>query len=176
MSAPLMPKATALWLIENSTLTFEQIADFCGLHIVEIQAIADGEISSSLTPFDPILNGQLTLEEINRCEKDSTARLVLSALPAVMEKKLKKGGHYTPVSLRKDRPNGIAWMLKNYPEVSDAAVCRLLGTTKATLDAVRNKTHWNSPNIKPGNPVTLGLCSQKALDETLVAAGIKKTS
>jgi uncharacterized protein len=164
MAHPLMPKATALWLVENTSLTFGQIAEFCGLHPLEIQALADGEIGAGLAPFDPILNNQLTLEEIARCQRDVNAHLQLVEIEDVLEKK-RKGGKYTPVSLRKDRPHGIAWMLKNHPEVSDAVLIRLLGTTKNTIEAIRSKTHHDSAHIKPQHPVTLGLCSEKDFDE-----------
>ncbi len=169
MTYPLMPKATALWLLDNTGLTFEQIAVFCGLHILEVQALADGEIGMGLAPFDPILNKQLTMEEIERCHQDPASRLSLSPFQDLSPKK-RTGGKYTPVSRRKERPDGIAWVLKNHPEISDAVLIRLLGTTKATIDTVRTKSHWNSANIKPRHPVTLGFCSQKDLDEAIEQA------
>lgn len=169
MAYPLMPKATALWLVENTSLTFGQIAEFCGLHPLEIQALADGEIGAGLAPFDPLLNNQLSLEEIERCQQDPKAQLQLVEIEDVLEKK-RKGGKYTPVSRRKDRPNGIAWMLKNHPEVSDAMLIRLLGTTKNTIDAIRSKTHHDSTHIKPQHPVTLGLCSQKDFEAMIGAS------
>ena len=167
MPYPLMPKATALWLVENTSLTFQQIADFCGLHLLEVQALADGEIGGGLAPWDPILNRQLSLEEIKRCQEDPQAQLDLLKIEDILEKKTKGGGKYTPLSRRKDRPNGIAWMLKNHPEVSDSALIRLLGTTKTTIDSIRLKTHPESTRIKPQHPVTLGLCSKKSFDEVV---------
>ena len=169
MAYPLMRKATALWLVENTTLTFDQIAVFCGLHPLEIQSLADGEIGIGLAPFDPILNNQLTAEEIERASKDSGAVLQLSPFQDLSQKK-KSGGKYTPVARRKERPDGIAWVLKNHSEISDTVLIRLLGTTKATIDSIRTKSHWNSTNIKPRHPVTLGLCSQTDLDEAIAQA------
>ncbi|MBN9343659.1 MAG: cytoplasmic protein [Caedibacter sp. 38-128] len=169
MVVPLMPKATALWLVENTTLTFEQIATFCELHLLEVQAIADGEIGVGLVPFDPLANNQLTPQEIKRCEEDSSKHLILKEHESVLDKNFKKG-RYTPVSLRKDRPDGIAWILKHYPQMNDALLCRLLGTTKATIEAIRNKTHKKALNIKPRHPVTLGLCTQKDLDQAVEEA------
>jgi hypothetical protein len=169
MVVPLMPKATALWLVENTTLTFEQIAAFCELHLLEVQAIADGEIGVGLVPFDPLINNQLTAEEIKRCETDSSKHLTLKEHDSVLDKNFRKG-RYTPVSLRKDRPDGIAWVLKHYPQMSDASLCRLLGTTKATIEAIRNKTHKKALNIKPRHPVTLGLCTQRDLDQAVEEA------
>lgn len=167
MSTPLMPKATAVWLIENTTLTFDQIADFCGLHILEIQAIADGDASVGMMGFNPITSGQLTLDEIKRCEADSTAHLVLTP-PITADTILKKKTtRYTPVARRQDRPDGIAWLLKYHPEISEAAICRLLGTTKNMIKSIKTRTHWNTANIKPRNPVTLGLCSQTELDAAI---------
>jgi hypothetical protein len=169
MTKPLMPKATALWLIENTVLTFQQIADFCELHKLEVQAIADGESSVPIVPFDPVVNQQLTAEEIQRCEQDSTARLQIMQprvhLPS--RKKLKK---YTPVAKRSERPDAIAWFLKNHPELSDIQITRLIGTTKATVAAVRNRTHRNSAHIKPRCPVAMGLCTQLDLDEAVEKA------
>lgn len=166
MAYPLMPKATALWLVENTPLTFEQIAAFCGLHVLEVQALADEEIGAGLAPFDPVLNQQLSLEEIERCRQDPQARLQLLEVQDLLDKK-RKGAKYTPVSRRKERPDGIAWMLKNHPEISDAVLIRLLGTTRTTIEAIRSKTHLNSPHIKPRHPVTLGLCSRKDFEEVM---------
>lgn len=167
MTTPLMPKATALWLIENSTLTFDQISEFCGLHVLEIQALADGDIGGGLAPFDPIGNNQLTLEEIQRCEQDPDARLVLRAQPQYDFDRKKRGARYTPLSKRGDRPNAIAWVLKNCPEMKDSDIMKLLGTTKNTIDAVRNRTHRQSQIIKPSHPVSLGICTQAELDEAV---------
>jgi hypothetical protein len=172
MATPLMPKATALWLVENTSLTFEQISAFCGLHILEVQAIADGEVGQNLIPFDPIINNQLTLEEIHRCEQDPTAHLALQIPPEVLFEKKSKGARYTPLSRRGNRPSAIAWILKNYPEVKDLDICKLLGTTKNTIESIRTRTHRNSQTIKPNNPVTLGLCTQEELDR--IITGNKK--
>ncbi|MBP9752787.1 MAG: DUF1013 domain-containing protein [Proteobacteria bacterium] len=163
----LMPKATAVWLIENTSLTFSQIAEFCNLHIIEVQAIADGEVAS-LIGFDPIANGQLDLAEIERCEKDEDAKLQLKvALTAdmILGKKKKR---YVALSKRQDRPDAIAWFVRYYPHISDAKICELLATTKATVQSIRLKTHKNSANIKPKNPVHLGICSQSEIDALLV--------
>jgi hypothetical protein len=162
-----MPKATAVWLVENTALSFDQIAAFCGLHKLEVQAIADGEVAVGMVGLDPVANGQLTKEEIERCEQDPAARLrlLLQDLPQPVPRS--KGPRYTPVTKRGDKPDAIAWLLKTHPELSDAQVCRLIGTTKPTIQAVRDKTHWNAQNIKPRHPVQLGLCTQRELDEAL---------
>jgi hypothetical protein len=158
-----MPKATAVWLIEKTALTFTQIAEFCGMHPLEVQAIADGEVAQGIVGYDPIANGQLTPAEIRRCEADTNARLKL--LPSSMPlPKRSKGARYTPVAKRNDRPDGIAFLLRNYPQLSDAQIAKLMGTTKDTIEKVRNRTHWNSANIKPRDPVILGLCSQTDLN------------
>jgi hypothetical protein len=171
MAQPLMPKATAVWLIEKTSLTFEQVADFVGMHPLEVQAIADGEVAQGIIGYDPVLNGQLTREEIARCEADSSARLNMlpSALP--VPKSRSKGARYTPVSKRNDRPDGIAWLLRNHPQLSEQQVAKLLGTTKDTIAKVRDRTHWNSANIKPRDPVILGLITQSDLNAALAAAG-----
>ncbi|HVH74333.1 MAG TPA: cell cycle transcriptional regulator TrcR [Stellaceae bacterium] len=167
MPFPLMPKATAVWLVENTSLTFEQIADFCGLHQLEIQAIADGEVASQMQGLDPVANGQTTAEEIARCQADPSARLKLSpqAIPPQLVKH--KGPRYTPVAKRQDKPDAIAYLLKSHPELSDAQISKLIGTTKPTIAAVRDRTHWNSPNIKPRHPVGLGLCTLEELDRAI---------
>ena len=164
MSLPLMPKATAVWLVENTALTFDQIAEFCGLHALEVQAIADGEVAAQMQGLDPVANGQITAEEIKRCEQDPAARLQLAeqAQPAPLVKH--KGPRYTPISKRQDKPDAIAWLLKNHPELSDGQISKLVGTTKPTIGAVRDRTHWNSPNIKPRHPVALGLCTLPELE------------
>jgi hypothetical protein len=169
MALPLMPKATAVWLVENTTLTFEQIAEFCGVHPLEVQAIADGEVAIGIVGLDPVANGQLTREEIQRCEADDSARLRLQAAQAVAHAKA-KGARYTPVSKRQDKPDAIAWLLKHHPELSDAQLCKLIGTTKDTIAKVRDKSHWNTANIKPRNPVTLGLCSEPDLEKAVIIA------
>jgi uncharacterized protein len=159
----LMPKATAVWLIENTCLTFKQIADFCGLHFLEIQTIADTESSNRMIGFDPISSGQLTWEEIRRCEKDQNANVQIckNYIDLRSTKKIKK---YTPLSKRGDRPDAIAWMIRNHPSVSDQQICKLLSSTKKTVASIRDRTHWNSSNIKPKNPVILGFCSQEEID------------
>ncbi|SDB69453.1 DUF1013 domain-containing protein [Belnapia rosea] len=171
MTQPLMPKATAVWLIDKTSLTFEQVADFVGMHPLEVQAIADGEVAQGIIGYDPVLNGQLTREEIARCEADPALRLQIqsSSLPA--PKARGKGARYTPVSKRNDRPDGIAWLIRNHPQLSDVTIGKLLGTTKDTIAKVRDRTHWNSANIKPRDPVILGLCSQSDLNAALIAAG-----
>ncbi len=164
MTLPLMPKATAVWLVENTALSFQQIADFCGLHPLEVQGIADGEVSGGIRGVDPIASGQLTMEEIKRAEADPQATLDLknTAKQYIMQKT--KGSRYTPVARRQDKPDAIAWIIKNYPSMTDAQIAKLVGTTKNTIQAVRGKTHWNSNNIKPRDPVLLGLCTQTHLD------------
>jgi uncharacterized protein len=170
MAQPLMPKATAIWLIENTSLSFAQISAFCDIHPLEIQAIADGESSIGMVGMDPVASGQLTHEEIARCEADPTTFLVLTT-PITADSILgKRKGRYTPVSKRQDRPDAIAWVLKFHPEITEAHLCRLLGTTKPTIKAVKSRTHWNSPNIKPKHPVQLGLCTQAELDEAIRAS------
>lgn len=168
MTLPLMPKATAVWLVENTALSFQQIADFCGLHPLEVQGIADGEVSGGIRGVDPIASGQLTSEEIKRCEADTGASLELknTARQYIMQKT--KGSRYTPVARRQDKPDAIAWLIKHYPAITDAQIAKLIGTTKNTIQAVRNKTHWNSGNIKPRDPVLLGLCTQTHLDAIVV--------
>ena len=162
-----MPKATAVWLVENTALTFEQIAEFCGLHPLEIQAIADGEVANQMQGLDPVANGQTTAEEIARCQADPEARLVLSpqAMPPQVVKH--KGPRYTPIAKRQDKPDAIAFLLRSHPELSDAQISKLIGTTKPTIAAVRDRTHWNSPNIKPRHPVGLGLCTLDELEEAV---------
>ena len=170
MSLPLMPKATAVWLIENTALTFEQIADFCGMHSLEIQAIADEEVGTSMMGLNPIANGQLTKEEIARCEADATASLKrnVSDLPALMPRA--KGARYTPMAKRQDKPDAIAWILKHRPDLTDAQIRKLIGTTKNSIDAIRNRTHWNMTNIKARNPVLLGLCTEADLERAVAEA------
>ncbi|MBI3451745.1 MAG: DUF1013 domain-containing protein [Rhodospirillales bacterium] len=167
MSLPLMPKATAVWLVENTALTFEQIADLCGMHPLEVQGIADGEVAVGIVGIDPVANGQISADDIKRCEADKKARLKLleTTLPQPVARS--KGARYTPVSKRQDRPAAIAWLLRHHGELTDAQVGRLVGTTKATIQKVRDRSHWDISNIKPTNPVTLGLCSQDQLDEAI---------
>ena len=173
MTQPLMPKATAVWLIDKTSLSFEQVAVFVGMHPLEVQAIADGEVAQGIIGYDPIANGQVSREEIARCEADATARLQLAASALPPPKARGKGARYTPVAKRIDRPDGIAWVLRNHPGLPDAALGKLLGTTKDTIAKVRDRTHWNSTNIKPRDPVTLGLCTQSDLNAALLAASLK---
>jgi hypothetical protein len=169
---PLMPKATAVWLVDNTSLTFEQIAQFCGLHVLEVKGIADGDVAHGIKGMDPISSGQLSREEIADAEKDSKHRLhLLEPKVEVPEVKTKRGPRYTPVSRRQDRPNAILWLLRNHPELKDSQLMRLVGTTKPTIIAIRERSHWNSPNLVAQDPVTLGLCSQIDLD-----ADVKKAA
>lgn len=166
MALPLMPKATAVWLVDNTTLTFEQIAEFCGMHPLEIQGIADSEVSTSIIGQDPVASGQLTPEEIARCEKDPKARLKINADAQKYVKK-SKGARYTPVARRADKPDAVAWLLKYYPDMSDSQIVKLVGTTKHTIEAIRNRSHWNTQNLRPKDPVLLGLCTQTHLDDAV---------
>ncbi len=172
---PLMPKATAVWLVENTALSFDQIADFCKLHPLEVKAIADGDAAQGIKGLDPILTSQLTREQITAAEADADLRLQLSN-PKVRlpEAKKKKGPRYTPVSRRQDRPNAILWLLRNHPELKDASIMRLVGTTKTTIQAIRERSHWNATNLAPMDPVTLGLCSQIDLDFEVQRAAKEK--
>lgn len=171
MAQPLMPKATAVWLVDNTALTFEQIADFCQLHVLEVKGIADGDVAAGIKGMDPVASGQLSRAELERCQADSSARLKIAEskheLPPV---KPRKGPRYTPVSRRQERPDAISWLLRNHSELTDAQIGRLVGTTKPTIQSVRDRSHWNSPNIKPVDPVTLGLCSQLDLDAAVQKA------
>src|SRR5258707_6320029 len=170
MELPLMPKATAVRLVENTALPFEQIAEFCGLHALEVQAIADGEVAAQMVGLDPVANGQLTAEEIRRCEADPALRLKLSEQAQTVPLVKHKGPRYTPISKRQDKPDAIAWLLKNHPELSDGQISKLVGTTKPTIAAVRDRTHWNAPNIKPRHPVALGLCTLPELEAAVARA------
>ena len=160
----LMPKATAVWLVDNTALTFDQIAEFCTLHPLEVGAIADGDTSHGIKGMDPVTNGQLTREEIARGEADATYRLKVSQPKVRVPEQKRKGPRYTPLSKRQDRPNAILWLVRYHPELKDAQISRLVGTTKATIEQIRERTHWNSANLTPMDPVTLGLCSQIDLD------------
>ena len=172
--APLMPKATAVWLVDNTSLTFEQIAEFCGLHVLEVKGIADGDVAHGIKGMDPISSGQLSREEIAKAERDPSHRLKLSEPKVeVPEVKTKRGPRYTPVSRRQDRPNAILWLLKNHPELKDSQIMRLVGTTKPTIIAIRERSHWNSPNLQAQDPVTLGLCSQIDLDAEVKKAAAR---
>ena len=167
MALPLMPKATAVWLVENTALSFEQIAEFCGMHSLEVQGIADGEVAMGINGLDPIANNQLTREEIARVEADAGARLALLKVDLPTPIVRPKGAKYTPVSKRQDRPAAIAWLLRHHAELADAQIGKLVGTTKPTIQKIRDRSHFDMANIKPTNPVVLGLCSQDALDEAI---------
>ena len=165
MTQPLlMPKATAVWLVDNTALSFEQIAAFCTLHPLEVQGIADGDVAGGIMGVNPIQNGQLTREEIEKAEADPNYRLKLSEPKVRVAAAKRKGPRYTPISRRNERPNAIKWLVRNHPELKDAQIMRLVGTTKSTIDSVRESTHWNSANLAAMDPVTLGLCSQIDLD------------
>ena len=170
---PLMPKATAVWLVDNTTLTFRQIADFVGMHELEISGIADGEVAVGIKGFDPVLNNQLTAQEIQRCEADPLARLKLLKRALAPEQK-KKAPRYTPLSKRQDRPAAIAWLVRYHPELADSQISKLVGTTKPTIEAIRSRSHWNYSNIQPVDPVALGLCKQGDLDAAVKKAAAKK--
>ena len=172
--APLMPKATAVWLIDNTSLSFDQIAAFCALHPLEVKGIADGDVAAGVRGIDPVTANQVTREEIEKAEKDPAYRLKLSRPKTVVPNKTKKAPRYTPVSKRQNRPDAIAWMVRNHPEISDAQIGKLLGTTKTTIQSVRDRTHWNSANLTPQDPVGLGLCSQIDLDMVVKKAAAKK--
>lgn len=175
MTDILMPKATAVWLVDNTSLTFDQIADFCGLHPLEVKGIADGEVARDIRGADPIANGQLSREELDQAQGNDKYRMkAQKSRHAELLKPVKKAPRYTPVSRRQDRPDAIAWFIRNHPEVADSQIARLLGTTKATIDQVRDRTHWNSPNIKPVDPVTLGLSTQLELDAVVRKAADKR--
>lgn len=158
-----MPKATAIWLVENTALTFEQIAEFCGLHVLEVEAIANGDMDGKMSGFDPIVSSQLTINEIRRCEQDKEARLQLKMSSYLVEEK-RRQAKYTPRSKRQDKPDAIAWLVKYYPDLPDLDICRLIGTTKATIHSIRNKTHRNTSILTPRSPVVLSLCSEAELD------------
>lgn len=170
MPLPLMPKATAVWLIDNTSLSFEQVAAFCGLHPLEVQGIADGEVAVGIQGMDPVLAGELTREEIKRCEADPSARLQMAKTDLPQPTKRTKGPRYTPVAKRQDKPDGIAWLVRHHPELKDSQIARLIGTTKTTIQAVRDRSHWNSQNIRPRDPVLLGLCSQSDLNAAVEKA------
>ncbi|WP_111732118.1 DUF1013 domain-containing protein [Roseovarius amoyensis] len=176
MAKPLMTKATAVWLIDNTTLSFRQIADFVGMHELEIQGIADGDVAAGVKGFDPIANNQLTQEEIDRGEKDPTHELRLKHNPAAEGEEKRRGPRYTPLSKRQDRPNAILWLVKFHPELADAQIARLVGTTKPTIQSIRERTHWNISNMQPIDPVALGLCKQSELDAAVQKAAAKRAS
>ncbi len=163
-ASPLMPKATAVWLVENTSLSFDQIAEFCKLHPLEVKAIADGEAALTIKGLDPVSTGQLSREEIDRAQNDPNYKLHMQDSKVRVPVAKRRGPRYTPVSRRQDRPNAILWLTRNHPELKDAQIMRLVGTTKTTIEAIRNRTHWNTNNLAPMDPVTLGLCSQIDLD------------
>ncbi len=171
MNLPLMPKATAIWLVENTSLSFKQIANFCGMHELEIKGIADGEVGAGIKGLNPITNNQLTKEEIERCSDDSDLdlQIITNEISAKTEQS-KKNKKYTPLSKRQDRPDAVYWLIRNHPELKDSQVAKLVGSTKSTIDAIRNRTHWNMANIRPQDPIGLGLCRQVELDEALAKA------
>jgi uncharacterized protein len=172
-NAPLMPKATAVWLVENTALTFRQIADLCKLHELGVKGIADGDVALGIKGLDPVTAGQLTRDEIAKGEADPEYRLRLSESSVVVPAAPSKGPRYTPVSRRGDRPDAIAWLLRYHPEMTDAQVMKLVGTTKSTIQAIRDRSHWNATNIKPVDPVSLGLCTQLDLDLAVQKAARK---
>ena len=176
MTEILMPKATAVWLVDNTSLTFDQIADFCGLHPLEVKGIADGDVAVGVRGADPISNGQLTREEIAKAERQSTFRMspVQPKYSDLHQPAKRRGPRYTPLSRRQNRPDAIAWLVRNHPELSDPQISKLVGTTKTTIGAVRDRTHWNSSGIKPIDPVSLGLCSQIDLDEQVKKASARR--
>ncbi len=171
---PLMPLATAVWLIENTSLSFEQIADFCVLHPLQVKGIADGDVAAGVRGINPITNNQLTREELDKAQADPAFRMKLSRAKTIVAEKPRKGPRYTPVSKRQNRPDAILWLVRNHPEVSDAQISKLLGTTKSTIQSVRDRTHWNSQNVTPQDPVGLGLCSQTDLDNLVRKAAAKR--
>ncbi|MEQ8179206.1 MAG: DUF1013 domain-containing protein [Amphiplicatus sp.] len=171
---PLMPIATAVWLIENTSLSFDQIADFCGLHPLQVKGIADGDVAAGVRGIDPVTNNQVTRDEIDKAQADEAYRMKLMRPKTLIAEKPRKGPRYTPVSKRQNRPDAIAWMVRNHPEISDAQIAKLLGTTKSTIQSVRDRTHWNSANIQPQDPVGLGLCTQIELDALVRKAAAKK--
>ncbi|OSP56878.1 DUF1013 domain-containing protein [Pseudoruegeria sp. SK021] len=174
MGKPIMAKATAVWLVDNTTLSFKQIADFCGYHELEIQGIADGDVAAGVKGFDPVANNQLEQSEIDAGEKSPIHRLKLKFNPAATGEEKRRGPRYTPLSKRQDRPASILWLVKFHPELSDGQISKLVGTTKPTIQAIRERTHWNIGAIQPIDPVALGLCRQSELDDAVQKAAAKK--
>lgn len=173
---PIMARATAVWLVDNTTLTFKQIGDFCGMHELEVQGIADGDVAAGVKGFDPIANNQLEQGEIDKGEKDPLYRLKLKFNPAAVGEEKRRGPRYTPLSKRQDRPAAILWLVKFHPELSDGQISKLVGTTKPTIQAIRERTHWNIGTIEPIDPVALGLCRQSELDAAVQKAGAKRAA
>ena len=176
MAKPIMAKATAVWLVDNTTLTFKQVADFCGMHELEVQGIADGDVAAGVKGFDPIANNQLTQEDIEAAEKDPLHKLTLKFNAAAVGEEKRRGPRYTPLSKRQDRPASILWLVKFHPELTDGQISKLVGTTKPTIQAIRERTHWNIGNITPIDPVALGLCKQSELDAVVQKAASKKAA
>jgi uncharacterized protein len=176
MNKPLMSKATAVWLVDNTTLTFKQVADFCGLHELEVQGIADGDVATGVKGFDPVSNNQLDQIEIDRGQKDPAYRLRLKFVAAAVGEEKRRGPRYTPLSKRQDRPAAILWLVKFHPELTDGQIGKLVGTTKPTIQSIRERTHWNIASISPIDPVALGLCRQSELDAAVQVAARKKAS
>ena len=174
MSKPLMAKATAVWLVDNTTISFKQIADFVGMHELEIQGIADGDVAAGVKGFDPIANNQLTQEDIDKAEQNPLHKLTLKFNAAAVGEEKRRGPRYTPLSKRQDRPNAILWLVKFHPELADAQIAKLVGTTKPTIQSIRERTHWNIANMQPIDPVALGLCKQSELDAAVQKAAAKK--
>ncbi len=174
MSKPLMAKATAVWLVDNTTISFKQIADFVGLHELEVQGIADGDVATGVKGFDPIANNQLTQEEIDTAQGNPLHKLSLKYNPAALGEEKRRGPRYTPLSKRQDRPNAILWLVKFHPELADSQIARLVGTTKPTIQSIRERTHWNISNMQPIDPVALGLCKQTELDAAVQKAAAKR--
>ncbi|WGH79498.1 DUF1013 domain-containing protein [Jannaschia ovalis] len=176
MNKPIMAKATAVWLVDNTTISFKQIGDFCDLHELEVQGIADGDVAVGVKGFDPIANNQLTQEEIDAAEMDPTHKLKLKHYQAAIGEEKRRGPRYTPLSKRQDRPASILWLVKFHPELTDAQISKLIGTTKPTIQSIRERTHWNIQNIQPIDPVALGLCKQSELDAAVQKAAAKKAA
>ncbi|MGR3363217.1 MAG: DUF1013 domain-containing protein [Maritimibacter harenae] len=176
MDKPIMAKATAVWLVDNTTISFKQIADFCGLHELEVQGIADGEVAQGVKGFDPIANNQLTQDEIDKAENNPLHKLKLKFNPAAVGEEKRRGPRYTPLSKRQDRPNSILWLVKFHPELTDAQIAKLVGTTKPTIQSIRERTHWNIQAMEPIDPVALGLCKQTELDAAVQKAAKKKAA
>ncbi|WP_417259695.1 DUF1013 domain-containing protein [Celeribacter sp.] len=176
MAKPIMAKATAVWLVDNTTLSFKQIADFCGLHELEVQGIADGDVAAGVKGFDPIANNQLTADEIKSAEENPAQKLKLKFNPAASGEEKRRGPRYTPLSKRQDRPNSILWLVKFHPELADSQIAKLVGTTKPTIQSIRERTHWNIANMQPIDPVALGLCKQTELDAAVQKAAAKRAA
>ena len=176
MAKPLMTKATAVWLVDNTTISFKQIADFVGMHELEIQGIADGDVAAGVKGFDPVANNQLTQDEIDKAEANPLHKLKLKFNPAAAGEEKRRGPRYTPASKRQDRPNSILWLVKFHPELSDGQIAKLVGTTKPTIQSIRERTHWNIANMQPIDPVALGLCKQSELDAAVQKAAAKKAA